>query len=131
MATSLSGKAARYIVTGSISAVVDIGVFAGLLPLGLGIAVTATLSFLVASVCNYWLASRHVFGAARSLTGYGKFLIGASLGLLINVGLTAWLVAHSPLPPVAAKIVSIGVAFVFNFAVNLLVVFRTRDGSRP
>ncbi len=128
-ARPLASKGLRYLVTGGSAAVVDTGVFALLLRAGLAIVPAACLSFLAASVWNYWLSSRHVFGAGRSITGYFKFLAAALVGAAINIGLTTWLATHTPLPPIAAKVVGIGVAFIFNFTINVFVVFR--DRSRP
>lgn len=125
----IAGKAARYLLTGGTAAVVDLAAFALLLRTGLPVAAAATLSFLVASVVNYWLSSRHVFGAPRNFSGYLRFLAAAVLGLGINVGLTTWLSAT--LPPLLAKLIAIAVAFLFNFTINLLVVFRTEDDARP
>lgn len=120
----LRRQGARYLLTGGSAAVVDVCVFAALIRAGSPVVVAATASFLVGSVVNYLLASRFVFPHARSLRRYLMFLAGASAGLVVNVALTSFLVTHTPLVPVAAKIVSIGVAFVFNFAINALVVFR-------
>lgn len=125
----IAGKAARYLLTGGTAAVVDLGGFAALHRTGLPVPVAATLSFLVASVVNYWLSSRHVFGAARSLPGYLRFLAAAVLGLALNVGLTILLSAT--LPPLLAKLIAIAVAFLFNFTINLLIVFRPADDPRP
>jgi putative flippase GtrA len=137
------GKAARYLLTGSIAAVVDTGAFALLLPLALGVPVTATLSFLVASICNYLMSANFVFGAAHSVGGYFRFLAGAAVGLALNVGLTVWLAALLPrlvplllpeslsalLPDLAivAKIIAIIVATAFNFTINLLIIFKPKN----
>ena len=118
------GKAGRYLLSGGAAAVVDLSAFAALLHLGLVIPVAASLSFGLGTICNYWLSSRHVFGAARSMPGYLRFLAFATLGMALNVGLTTLFVATTPLPPLAAKTISIAAAFVFNFTLNLLVVFR-------
>ncbi len=120
----LRGQGARYLLTGGSAAVVDIAIFALELRLGVSLVPAATLSFVAGTMVNYWLSARHVFGQARSLRGYVKFSAVAVLGLVVNVTLTALLAASTPLPPVAAKIVAIGVAFVFNFTLNALVVFR-------
>jgi putative flippase GtrA len=132
----IAGKAGRYLVTGSVAAIVDIGVFSALFALGVAVPIGATVAFLVATVCNYWISAPFVFGAGRSLGGYLRFLAAAAFGFLINVGLTIWLpgplalllpaalVVLLPPLPIVAKVIAIGVAFVFNFAVNLLVVFR-------
>jgi putative flippase GtrA len=136
--SQISGKAARYLLTGSLAAIVDTGIFALLLPLALGLGITATLSFFVASICNYWTSAGFVFGAARSVAGYFRFLAGAVVGLGLNVGLTIWFVSLLPglvpeawaarLPDLAivAKIIAIVIATVFNFAINLLVIFKPR-----
>ena len=67
-----------------------------------------------------------------------KFAAFAALGLVINVGVTVVfshmlelmpVLTRSPLAhylPVLAKVGGIGTAFIFNFAVNTLVVFRAR-----
>jgi putative flippase GtrA len=117
---------------------VDIVVFALLLPLTLGLVFSATLSFLVASLCNYWISAGFVFGALKSVSGYFRFLAGAAVGLALNVGLTVWLSGVLPrfvplalaaeLPDLAiiAKVMAIIIATIFNFAINLLIVFRPK-----
>lgn len=122
----VAGQGLRYLVTGSLAAVVDIGVFALLLRQDMSIPLAATISFAAASVTNYWLASRFVFRARRSAAGYLRFLVFALLGLAMNVSLTAVLAAYTPLPPVLAKVVAIGITFVFNFTMNSLFVFRDK-----
>jgi putative flippase GtrA len=113
----------RYFLTAGTASVVDIGGFALLCLTALPIAVSAIASFCVATVVNYVLSSRHAFKAAPSLQGYGLFLLGAVFGLLVNVSVTL-LAAHLGLPPVFAKILGVGVAFLVNFWINLRVVFR-------
>lgn len=135
----LGGKATRYLLTGGLAALVDTGVFALLLPLTLGLGVSATLSFIVASVCNYWTSATFVFGASRSVSGYLRFLTGAVVGLAMNVGLTVWFAGVLPgivpsalaagLPDLAivAKICAIVIATIFNFAINILIVFKPKN----
>ena len=111
-------------MTAGAAAVVDIGLFAILNGQGMALIPAAALSFLVATVVNYLLTARHVFAARASLRGYLRFLAAASLGFVVNVGVTA---AAGPLlgaPPVLAKIIGVGTAFFANFALNALFVFR-------
>lgn len=122
-----AGQVSRYLVTGSTAALVDISGFALGLHAGLQIVPAATLSFLVAALVNYMLSSRFVFRQRRTFRAYLLFVAVATLGLIINVTLTTLIAAHTPLPPVAAKVVAIGMSFVFNFTMNTLVVFRRRD----
>ncbi|WP_185965038.1 GtrA family protein [Glacieibacterium frigidum] len=125
----LAGKAARYLVTGGTAALVDIGCFTLALEAGIAIVPAATLSFMVGAVVNYWLSARFVFRQKRSLRGYLLFVAVATLGLILNVTLTALIAAHTPVPPVLAKVIAIAIGFVFNFTLNVLVVFRARDGD--
>jgi putative flippase GtrA len=124
----LRRQAGRYLLTGGSAAVVEVSAFAAMIAAGTPVVPAATLSFLAGSIINYLLASRFVFHRAIALRRYLMFLAGASVGLVINVALTGLLAAHTQLPPVAAKIVAIGIAFIFNFAVNALLVFRHQRG---
>lgn len=126
----LGGQAARYLLTGSAAAVVDLGGFAALDALGVGPpALAAALSFLPAAAANYLLTSTFVFRTdPRSARRAALFLAFATLGMGVNAAATAafaaWLVQPLGLPLVLAKAGGIGVAFVANFLVNALVVFR-------
>ena len=113
-----------YLLTGGLAAVVDLGVFALLEARGLSVPVAALMSFVVAMLANYALSARYVFHHAYSWRGLGAFAAGASAGLVVNTGVTT-LGYYLTGMPIVAKVIGIGVAFVFNFAINALVVFRT------
>jgi len=115
---------ARYLLTGGAAAVVDIGGFAILYRLGLPIAAAATLSFCVATVVNYALTARFVFGSGATARGSGLFFAVALVGLAINVGATVILSSRFGLLPELAKVGGVGIAFLANFAMNKLIVFR-------
>lgn len=119
-------KLARYGVTGGIAAIVDAGGFALLLTAGLAVAVAGTLSFCAAAVVNYALSSRFVFARGASARGFALFFVAALIGLSVNLGVTLLGVYAVGLPPIVAKILGIGTAFLVNFGLNLLVVFRPR-----
>lgn len=120
---SLFARLPGYFVTGGIAAIVDIGGFWALSAAGLATPVAATLSFLVAAVVNYQLSARLVFRHMVSFSGFGRFLAAALIGLGINVGVTTAL-AGNGLQPVMAKIAGVGVAFLVNYLLAALVVFR-------
>lgn len=126
---TLVRQASRYLLTGGSAAVVDIGLFWCALRLGLPIWPSAVISFLLATVVNYLLTARIVFGHRPSLTQYFAFLPFALVGLLINSTLT-WLFFHLGAPALLAKGAAIGVTFVANFAMNALIVFR-KAPERP
>jgi len=123
----LDHKLVRYFFTAGTAAVVDVGGFALLRLTPMPIAVAATTSFCVATVANYLLSSRYAFNQTPSLRGYGLFFIAALGGLVVNVSVTLAGSLYLGLAPVLAKIVGVGTAFLFNFWLNLRVVFRSRS----
>lgn len=129
----------RYLLTGGSAAVVDLSIFALLNTVyGIQIVPAAICSFLVAVCENYVLTSLFVYKAPLRAILLAKFAAFAALGLVINVGVTVVfshmlelmpVLTRSPLAhylPVLAKVGGIGTAFIFNFAVNTLVVFRAK-----
>jgi putative flippase GtrA len=124
-------KLVRYGVTGGIAAVVDAGGFALLLEVGLAVAIAGTLSFCIAALVNYGLSSRFVFARSATTRGFALFFTAALIGLSVNLGVTLLGVYWVGLPPIVAKIIGIGTAFLVNFALNLLVVFRPSAAAPP
>lgn len=116
----------RYIGTGGATACIDLAGFAILIACTLPVWVTAMTSFSLAAIGNYLLTARFVFDQKASVSGFGRFYAAALLGLLINVSFTLAAVHFRGFPPLAAKLLGIGVAFVANFAINALLVFRSR-----
>jgi putative flippase GtrA len=114
------------LLTGGAAAVVDIGGFAFLSALHVPVVLAAACSFFMATVVNFFLSARWVFGAPANLRGYMLFLSGAMFGALVNVMLTTVGVASLDLPKIVAKTVAVAVTFIVNFWINALVVFRTR-----
>jgi putative flippase GtrA len=124
-------KLVRYGVTGGVAAIMDAGGFALLLEAGLAVAAAGTLSFCIAALVNYGLSSRFVFARSATAQGFALFFTAALIGLSVNLGVTLLGVYWSGLPPIVAKIVGIGTAFLVNFALNLLVVFRPSAAAPP
>jgi putative flippase GtrA len=117
-------KFAGYIVTGGIAAVVDLGGFRFLIGAGLPLVSSAILSWLTAAVVNYNLTSRFVFRHAPSHQQGLVFLLIAAVGGSVNAGVTTFCADHFGVVPVFAKSIGIATAFVFNFLLNALIVFR-------
>ena len=120
----LVSKFLRYGVTGGIAAIVDAGGFALLVNAKLSILAAGCLSFCIAALVNYRLTSRFVFNREATLRGLAAFTAAALVGLMVNVGVTLLGVFTMGLPPLAAKLVGIGTAFVVNFFINLRFVFH-------
>jgi putative flippase GtrA len=123
---SLFTRLPGYFMTGGAAAVVDIGGFATLSAWGLATPLAATLSFLVAAVVNYGLTTALVFVQPASPRQFGRFLAAALVGLAINVMVTTLLVGTG-IAPVFAKTGGVGVAFLANYLLAALVVFRPPD----
>lgn len=115
---------ARYLLTGGAAAIVDVGAFALLYRAGLPVAPAAALSFCLAAAVNYLLTARYVFGGGTSSRRFVLFFAVALIGLAINVTATVQLSAALHLLPELAKVGGIGIAFLANFAMNKLIVFR-------
>jgi putative flippase GtrA len=137
----MARQAAGYLVVGGAAAVVDIGVFHALMQLAdAGLAklaghlhvarllLAAALSFSIAAVLNYLLSSVWLYRRNwRSARRAAMFLLFALVGLGINSAATWWFASHLPILPTVAKIGGVGVAFVANFLMNTLIVFKAED----
>ena len=121
-------KFGRYFVTGGVAAVVDTTAFIALQHAGLALLAAASVSFLIAAVVNFQLSTRFVFSHAGGLRTFVSFLLAASIGYVVNVGVTVGVASSFDLMPSIAKVIGIATAFLMNFALNLLVVFRQRPG---
>jgi putative flippase GtrA len=129
-ATTLARQARGYLVVGGLAAVVDIGLFHLLAPRFAHPLLPAVASFLVAACFNYTLSAAWVYRRDwRSWGRAARFLMFALVGLCINAGVTWWLLTLLPLPPAAAKVGGVGVAFVANFLMNTFLVFRSADAA--
>ena len=117
-------KLTRYIGTGGVAAVIDIGGFWLLDRLRVTLPLAATTSFCVAAVVNYLLSSRLVFNRSLTWRGFILFFSVALIGLCVNVGVTVVGFREFHLLPALAKITAVGIAFIINFTLNLTVVFK-------
>lgn len=113
----------RYLVTGGIAAIVDVGGFTLLLFAEMSLVPAATVSFCLAAIVNYTLTSRFVFECEATTQRFPAFFLGALIGLGINVLVTAVLAIMTPFNAVLAKVVGIGIAFLINFTINTKFVF--------
>ena len=116
----------RYLLTGGTAAAVDIGGFALFSAIHVPMILAAASSFLLATVMNFLLTARWVFGAQASLPGYMLFLSGAMLGAFTNITVTTVAITSLHLQRIFAKAIAVAATFVLNFWINALVVFRAR-----
>jgi putative flippase GtrA len=121
----------RYVFTGGAAAVTDLGAFALLHPAVLSIPAAATCAFTLAALLNYTLTSLFVFRHPLSLKRLGLFVLVSLAGLTVNVGVTVVGAMALDLPAVAAKTAGIGSAFLVNFWLNSVIVFRAARARSP
>ncbi|HWF00228.1 MAG TPA: GtrA family protein [Caulobacteraceae bacterium] len=129
LSSEVIGKFGRYLLTGGAAAAVDLTIFTSLHRLGVPAVAATTCSFLVAAAVNYSLCSIFVFRKPASARGFFIFVSGAALGYCINSGITLAGMSLTHFPPELCKVAGIGTAFLFNFYVNLTVVFRDRSAA--
>jgi putative flippase GtrA len=122
--TSTAKGLLRYLITGGTAALVDIQGFALLSWAHVPVVLAAACSFSLATIVNFLLTSRWVFGATPTRQKYFAFLLGAVFGLLVNVALTYTGATYLAMQPVLAKTFAIAVTFLLNFWVNVNIVFR-------
>jgi putative flippase GtrA len=54
-----------------------------------------------------------------TLRGFAPFMAGALIGLTVNIGVTCMGAFIVGLPPLAAKLMGVAIAFIANFLINL------------
>ncbi len=123
-ALGFTHQIARYVLTGGLAAVVDIGLFHVLVTGGAGALPAAIGSFLIAAVVNYVLTSTLVFRVRRRSARQAALFLGfASIGCAANSGLTV-IIFNAGATPALAKTLAIGAVFFLNFLMNRFIVFR-------
>ncbi len=120
-------KFAVYFAVGGACALIDIGVFSGILYLaGLHYLIAATLSFIVSTAINYVLCIRYVFSRFGRSHGEAIMLvyIASAIAIAMHLGILTGLVELFGIHPVLAKIAGIGAGFVWNFGSRYFWIFR-------
>jgi putative flippase GtrA len=130
----LVGQLSRFVLIGGFCALVDYGVYQGLLALGLWVHLAKALSFVAGTTTAYFLNRRFTFAAGRAsgLGQLGGFVLLYSVTFFVNVGANA-LVLHL-MPGVSwritvAWVIAQGLATVINFVMLRTVVFRDRSAG--
>ena len=124
-------KAAKYVVVGGVTFVVDYGVTWLLLP-ALPLLLANTFGFITANVANFLLAHSWVFGSTwsseRLLKAYMSVLAISLIGLALNNAVVWFLVGLAALPLLISKAIATLVVMSWNFLARLVWVYRERVG---
>jgi putative flippase GtrA len=124
--SSAARRVVLFILVGGASAAVDFGVFLALTTLGLIAWAASAISFLVAFVVNYRGNRDLVFRAGSVPGALRRYVVLVAFNWVSSTGLVAlggWL----GWPGWAAKLTSMVLIAVFNFAALRLWVFRAPD----
>lgn len=131
---SLKTQVLRFVISGGLSAIVDLGLLALLqLSFGLAVPVARTFSFIAGTTTAYLINSRWTFRSGQSAKSFLAVVALYTLTFFINVGLQtfcdplfqSWGWAP-PVAMVAAFIIAQGTGTTINFIVQRTLIFRSR-----
>ena len=115
-----------YLFVGGISAVLDIGGFIALQYAGVGYLVASAVSFIAATILNYFLSYILAFtrGKHSPRDENIRFWLVSLVGLAINTLAMRLFVRVLGAPPIVGKVVAVPVVLVWNFVGRRLFVFH-------
>lgn len=124
----------RYFIVGGICALIDLGVFVGLLAATQWhYLIASTIGFILATLVNYKLSIRFVFEQGARYGKHAEILAVyavSAFSLLVHQGVLFGVVAGFGQHPIAGKCVAMGVAFFWNYLLRKYLVFAPAT-SRP
>lgn len=130
--TSQLRELVMYLVASAMALALDTSVFSAGLRLGMPLPVAAFLGFSAGLMLIYILSTRHVFTEHRMSDRRSEFALFALIGvagLLLTEALLWLLVRQLGFNPLAAKLTSAGMVFLFNFGLRKALVFTARRTS--
>lgn len=123
----LAAQLSRFVMIGAFSALVDFGIYHGLLALGLVYPVAKGISFICGTTTAYLLNRRFTFANSQGSARFAGFVLLYGTTFAINVGVNSLMLAVLPEMPLrvsAAWVIAQGTATVINFLMLRTVVFR-------
>lgn len=131
---SLKTQAFRFILTGGLSAIVDLGILSLLqLVFGLPVPVARTISFIAGTTTAYMINRRWTFQAESSTSRFLAVVALYTVTFLINIGLQTlcsslfetwgW---PEAVAMVVAFVIAQGTGTTINFIVQRTLIFRVK-----
>lgn len=92
-------------------------------------SVAITLLFILATISNYLLSRAFVFKEASRgwKTGYLFFLLIAIIGLLLTLGIVAFMVEMLNIDVLISRIVAVALVYLWNFGANQYFNFKPKS----
>jgi putative flippase GtrA len=117
-----------YLVVGGLSFLVEIATFVGLRMQATPVIAASVLSFIVATIANYFLSILLAFvpGRFRRHVELTRFLAVVAVGLILNTALVWIFIYPLFIPPIPAKIAVVPIVLVWNYLGRRLFVFSDR-----
>lgn len=125
----LKTQIVRFVVTGGLSAIVDLGLLLLLLKTGMPFAVAKSISFIVGTTTAYLINRRWTFKAEPSRARFIAVVLLYAVTFAVQVGISTWLnsqLSDSWWRVPLAFVIAQGTATVINFVVQRAVIFKIR-----
>ncbi|WP_224003320.1 GtrA family protein [Aureimonas sp. SA4125] len=119
----------RFAGVGLVTTLLDLALFGGLVAAGTMPGLANLISYSCGIALSYSLNSRWTFESPSSRRKAAKFVVSTLAGLAISMALLA--AFSTVLAPVAAKIATVPLVFLWNFGAARLWVFPRGSDTLP
>jgi len=123
----ITGELLGYLACSVLALLLDTGVYAAALTVGVSLALSAALGFIAGVSCAYLCSVKFVFQARRlqdRSTEFAAFVAIGLAGLVLTEGLLWLLVQQLHLAPMMSKLITAGIVFFFNFGARKALLFN-------
>ncbi len=125
-----SSEVVQFLAVGASGTLVNLAVLTLLVGLGMGDRLAIALAIMVSVCTNFLLNRRFTFSHSREgviLHQFVKYVLSVSLGLLVQYGVSVFLVeTYENMHVQLASLFGIGAAMVLNFTMMKFVVFKRK-----